>query len=168
MMNKLPKLILSDIDGVWTDGSMYYTEQGEAMKRFNTSDSAGVLFCKKLNIPVGIVTGENHQSVIKRAEKLSLDFVLVGISDKVKTIQKIIDELNIKWADIAYIGDDLNDIKVLKKVGFSATVPSARPYIKKHVQYITSLKGGEGAFRDFVEKILDDNNLLDVILKNFE
>ncbi len=167
-MNKLPKLILSDIDGVWTDGSMYYTKQGDAVKRFHTSDSAGVLFCKKLNIPVGIVTGENHRSVIKRAEKLNLDFVFAGITDKVKTIEKIIDKLNIQWSDVAYIGDDLNDIKVLKRVGFSATVPSARPYIKKHVQYITSLNGGEGAFRDFVEKILDDNNKLNFVLKDFE
>ena len=167
-MNKLPKLILSDIDGVWTDGSMYYTEAGDAMKRFHTYDSAGVLFCKLLEIPVGIVTGENHQSVAQRAKKLGLDYVLLEIKNKVIAIEKIMDELKIQWKDVAYIGDDINDLKVLKKVGFSASVPTAPDYIKSQVDYITKLNGGEGAFRDFVEYILKQNDKMDFVLDMLE
>ncbi len=163
-MNKLPKLILSDIDGVWTDGSMYYTDEGDKMKRFHTYDSAGVLFCKISGIPVGIISGENHPSIILRARKLGTDYVLTGIKNKTEAIGNILKELGISWDDLAYIGDDINDLDVLKRAGLAATVPNAPDYIKKYVHYITQKKGGEGAFRDFVEYILTENNLLEEVL----
>ncbi|GAB4252500.1 MAG: HAD-IIIA family hydrolase [Vicingaceae bacterium] len=160
----LPKLILTDIDGVWTDGGMYYSEEGMEFKKFNTYDSAGVLFCKLLKIPVGIVTGEKSVAVLNRAKKLKTDYVFTGVKNKKSVINDLINELNINWKEVAYLGDDLNDIEVLKKVGFSGVVSSAPDYIKKYANYITTKKGGEGAFREFVEYILIHNNKLEEVL----
>ncbi len=167
----LPKLIITDIDGVWTDGSMYYDQMGNELKRFNTADSAGVLFAKHNKIPVVIITGENTEIVTRRAKKLNIDYLFQGVSDKVKVLSELIKELNMKYADCAYIGDDINDYLILKKVGYSAAPSNAPEYIKSIVSYVTKKKGGEGAFRDFVEHLLRKEALLestlnDIIYKN--
>ncbi len=167
-MNKLPKLILSDIDGVWTDGGMYYSDNGVELKKFHTYDSAGVLFCKMLKIPVGIITGENINVVQKRANKLGMDYCFLGAKNKPAIIEKVLKELKISWEDVAYLGDDLNDIGMLKKVGFAGVVSSAPEYIKRYADYVTEKKGGEGAFREFVEVILKNNRLLDKIIERIE
>ena len=151
---KLPKLILTDIDGVWTDGGMYYDQTGNEWKKFNTSDSAGILFCKKLNIPVGIITGENTEIVRRRAEKLKIEFLYQGISNKLEVANKLCGELKINLSDVAYIGDDLGDIELLKVVGFSCAPNNAPSYIKDFVHFVTCKNGGDGAFREFVEYIL--------------
>jgi 3-deoxy-D-manno-octulosonate 8-phosphate phosphatase (KDO 8-P phosphatase) len=155
----IPKLILTDIDGVWTDGGMYYDEFGNEFKKFHTYDSAGVLFCKVLKIPVGIITGEKVNSVKKRAEKLKVDYLFSGIKEKVQVIENLIKELNIQWEEVAYLGDDINDYSLLKKVGISACPSSAPKYIKKIVDWQLEKKGGEGVFREFVEKILSSNRI---------
>ncbi|MDF1672099.1 MAG: HAD hydrolase family protein [Vicingaceae bacterium] len=163
-MKNLPKLIITDIDGVWTDGGMFYSTSGEELKKFNTSDSAGVLFCKLLNIPVCIITGENIEIVKRRAEKLKIDYLFMGISDKVKTAEKLILELGIDWEDVAFLGDDINDMELLQKVGTAGVVDNAPQYIKKLATILTVKKGGEGAFREFVESILTKNNKMEEVL----
>ncbi|NWJ51792.1 MAG: HAD-IIIA family hydrolase [Bacteroidetes bacterium] len=151
-----PKLVLTDIDGVWTDGGMYYDQTGNEWKKFHTYDSAGVFFCHKLNIPVGIITGETTQIVKRRAAKLKIDFVFQGIQDKVEKAKDLCHDLGITLADVAYIGDDINDIELLKLVGFSAAPSSAPDYIKNLVQYVTKKKGGEGAFREMIEYLMKE------------
>ncbi|MES2837153.1 MAG: HAD-IIIA family hydrolase [Bacteroidota bacterium] len=155
-MSALPKLVITDIDGVWTDGGMYYDQTGNEWKKFNTSDSAGVLFCKKLNIPVAIITGEETEIVSRRAKKLKIDYLFQGISDKLTVAKKLCQELNITLNDVAYIGDDLNDIELLDAVGIAASPNNAPDYIKSRVNFVTKKSGGEGAFREFVETILVD------------
>ena len=155
----IPKLVLTDIDGVWTDGGMYYDQTGNEWKKFNTYDSAGVLFCHKLNIPVGIVTGENTKIVNYRAEKLKIEYLFQGVSDKLDVALKLTTELNIHLKDVAYIGDDIGDIELIKNVGISGAPSSAPEYIKKYVNIVTHKKGGEGSFREFIERIIDVNNL---------
>ena len=150
-----PKLILTDIDGVWTDGGMYYDNFGNELKKFHTYDSAGVLFCKKLNVPVGIITGESTEIVAKRAEKLKVDHLYQGVENKLVVAKDLCNKYNIDLNDIAYIGDDLNDISLLKSVGFSACPSSAPNYIKKIVHTVLHKNGGEGVFREFVEQLLD-------------
>tara|TARA_B110001452_G_C15204771_1_gene417945 strand:+ start:1084 stop:1593 length:510 start_codon:yes stop_codon:yes gene_type:complete len=168
-MKNLPKLVLTDIDGVWTDGGMYYDQNGNEWKKFNTSDSAGVLFLKKLNIPVGIITGENTEIVKKRSEKLNIDFLFQGVKDKLSVANQLCIELNVDIKDVAYIGDDLNDIKLLERVGFSCAPNNSPTYIKKNVDFVTSKKGGSGAFREFVEKMIGLDAILDIIdIKNFK
>ncbi len=153
----LPKLILTDIDGVWTDGGMYYDQTGNEWKKFNTSDSAGVLFARKLKILVGIITGERTEIVKRRAEKLKIDILHQGVSVKLTVAQTICEELNIGLSDVAYIGDDIGDLGLLKNAGISSAPANAPEYIKKHVDYVTKKSGGEGAFREFVEWIIESN-----------
>lgn len=151
---KIPKLVLTDIDGVWTDGGMYYDQTGNEWKKFNTSDSAGVLFCRSAAIPVGIITGEDTEIVKRRAEKLKISILYQGIQDKLTVAKQICDELQITLDDVAYIGDDLGDIALLEAAGISAAPNNAPDYIKKRVDFVTLKSGGEGAFREFVETVL--------------
>ena len=163
----LPKLIITDIDGVWTDGGMYYDQTGNELKKFNTADSAGVLFCKLKKIPIAIITGEDTLIVKRRAEKLKIDFLIQGSKNKLIDAQKICDSLKITLNEVAFIGDDINDLELLLKVGFSASPSNAPDYIKKNVKLITKKKGGEGAFREFVEDILEVNKSFHTFYKEF-
>ncbi len=148
-----PKLILTDIDGVWTDGGMYYDQFGNEWKRFSTYDGAGVTIAHAHGIPVGIITGENTKIVERRAEKLKVDFLYQGVTDKLSIAEKLCKELDIKLSDVAYIGDDLADIPLLKSVGYSGAPDNAIKQVKEIVDFQSNIKGGEGAFRDFVETL---------------
>ena len=154
---RIPKLILTDIDGVWTDGGMYYDQTGNEWKKFHTYDSAGVLLAHKFNIPVGIITGENTEIVSRRAKKLGVDFLYQGIKNKLGNVRHLVTELNLKMEDVAYIGDDINDIEVLRDVGFSGVPMNAMSYVKAFATVPLEKKGGEGVFREFVEKLLIDD-----------
>ena len=151
---KKPKLILTDIDGVWTDGGMYYDQTGNEWKKFHTYDSAGVLFAHQNEIPVGIITSEDTEIVARRAAKLKIDYLFQGVNNKLEVAENLCKELNISLDEVAYIGDDLGDIELLKNVGISATPNSAPEYVKKYSQMVMTKNGGEGVFREFVEKIL--------------
>lgn len=165
MATTLPKLIITDIDGVWTDGGMYYDQTGNEWKKFNTSDSAGVLFCKKLKIPIAIITGEDTEIVKRRAEKLKIEYLYQGISDKLSVAKKLCKELNISLNEVAYIGDDLGDMELLKNVGFACSPNNAPDYVKKIVHHVTKRNGGEGAFREFVERIIGKTRLNNLLIK---
>ena len=146
------KLVLTDIDGVWTDGSMYYDQKENELKRFHTYDSAGVLWCKRAGVKVGILTGEDTNIVARRAEKLKVDYLFQGAKDKVAIANELCADLGITLNQVAYLGDDLNDIHLLDRAGLTACPSSAPEYIKKRVQVVLRSKGGEGAFREFVEE----------------
>lgn len=163
-MKQLPKLVITDIDGVWTDGGMYYDQTGNEWKKFNTSDSAGIIFCHKLNIPVAIITGEKTEIVQRRADKLKVDYLYQGVTNKVDVAKELCEKLNIDFTEVAYIGDDINDLGLLKKVGISGAPSNASDYVKNIVNIVTNKKGGDGAFREFIEIIIGDR-LID-ILKN--
>ena len=167
MNKKLPKLILTDIDGVWTDGGMYYDQEGMELKKFHTYDSAGVLFAHHLGIPVGILTGEDTNIVKRRADKLKVDYLYLGCKNKVAIAENLCSRLGITLSDVAYIGDDLNDIALLKRVGW-AGVPSSSPkYVKALANVSLSKKGGEGVFREFVETILSEELIYPIIEEVF-
>lgn len=163
----LPKLVITDIDGVWTDGGMYYTADGDVMKRFSVKDGWGVIFLRELGIPVAIMTGENSPVVQKRAEKLKIDRCYLHVGNKLAKAKEVCEELGITLADVAFIGDDLNDIHLLRAVGFSASPSNTPDYVKREVDYVTQAHGGFGAFREFVEKILADNGILEEVVKRF-
>lgn len=167
----LPKLILTDIDGVWTDGGMYYDNTGNEFKKYNTSDSAGVLFCRLLNISVGIITGEENIIVKNRAKKLGIDLLFMGIKNKLQVVEGLCSKLNISMSEIAYIGDDINDIQVLKAVGISACPANAPEYVKKHCNLVLTKEGGDGVFREFVENIIGNEHLekaLDIYFESLD
>lgn len=161
----LPKLILTDIDGVWTDGGMYYDATNVELKKFNTYDSAGVLFAHYLHIPVGIITGENTQIVQRRAAKLRVDYCYLGVKDKLTIVKTLCEKLSITLAQVAYIGDDLNDMEVLSKVGFAGVPTSAPEYVKKLANVPLTKRGGDGVFREFVERIIGEEQLHEIITK---
>lgn len=160
-MNKSIKLVITDIDGVWTDGGMYYAAEGDVMKRFSVKDGWGVAFLRRAGIPVAIMTGENTPIVKRRAEKLNVDYCFLGVKDKVAQAETLCAELGVSLDETAYIGDDLNDLPLLRRVGFSASPVNTPDYVKREVDYVTATPGGYGAFREFVEKLLADAGKLE-------
>ncbi len=166
---EIPKLVITDIDGVWTDGGMFYDKTNQEFKKFNTSDSVGVLFLKYLEIPLVIITGENTNIVQRRAEKLKIDQVHLGVSNKLELAKSICKNLNITLNEVAFIGDDINDIELLSKVGFSAVPNNSPSYIKNIVDLVLKTNGGDGAFREFVEHLVNKFSSIDnMLLKYFE
>jgi len=146
------KLVLTDIDGVWTDGGMYYDETGNEFKKFHTYDSAGVLWCRHLGIKIGILTGEETDMVQRRADKLKVDYLFQNTKNKLAIAKDLCKELNIDLSQIAYCGDDLNDMEIISAVGFSACPSSAPKYVQSICDVVLAKKGGEGAFREFIEE----------------
>ncbi len=151
------KLIGTDIDGVWTDAKMYYTEKGDYMKAFSTYDGMAVQLLRENNIPIAILTSENSKIVKMRAKKLGIKNVYIDEKEKLKRMQYLCKKMDIEMNQVAYIGDDLNDLDLLNSVGISAC-PSNSPIINNFSpNIITNRKGGEGAFREFVDIILNLN-----------
>ena len=139
---------------------------GNELKKFNTSDSVGVFFCKKMNIPIAIITGEDTDIVQNRSDKLDIDYLYMGVRDKVKVAIELCQKLNISLQDVAFIGDDINDYNLLKLVGFSSCPNNASDYIHAIINFSTKKNGGDGAFREFIEKILTINNIKIIDLIN--
>ena len=150
------KLVATDIDGVWTDAKMHYTEEGDYIKSFSTYDGMGVQLLRENNIETVIITSENSNIVLQRAKKLKIKNVTIGEKNKLERIKKICSDKKIDLSEVAYIGDDINDIEVLKAVGFSALASNSPIKEKIRVDYITKRKGGDGAFREFVDLILEE------------
>jgi 3-deoxy-D-manno-octulosonate 8-phosphate phosphatase (KDO 8-P phosphatase) len=149
------KLLLTDCDGVLTDGGVYYGENGEVLKKFNIRDGMGVERLRNLaNVETGIITGEVSPSVQKRAEKLKITELHLGIKDKPAILLEILKRKNLQPDEIAYIGDDVNDIEIMKMVGLTACPADAMIFNKNIANYICENKGGEGAFREFAELII--------------
>ena len=162
------KLVLTDIDGVWTDGGMYYDNKDNEWKKFNTTDSAGILFLRKLGIPVGIITGEDTEIVRRRAEKLKVEHLFMGVQDKLKVARELCAKLGIDITrEVAYIGDDINDIPLLEKVRISATPANAPEYVKPYAKWNLKKNGGEGVFREFAERILQESGDLNNVIKSY-
>ena len=157
IFNKKIKLFAMDVDGVLTDGGMYYSEKGERLKKFNTIDGMGIELLRKNNIIPVIITKEDSKIVLKRAEKLKIKEVYIGVENKLKIIKGLAKKYNINFDNIAYIGDDINDIQLLQSVGMPACPANAVPEVK-YIANIIHLqkKGGEGAVREFINILLED------------
>ena len=161
------KLVFTDIDGVWTDGGMYYDTTGNEWKRFNTADSAGVMLLRQAGIQTGIITGEQTEIVSARAKKLQISILEMGAKNKLAIARKLGQKLDVQLEQMAYVGDDVNDIDLLKAVAFSATPASAPEYVKMHADHILKKSGGEGAFREFAEMLLTDLGLFEKALEKW-
>lgn len=148
------KLVATDIDGVWTNAKMYYTENGEFIKSFSTYDGMATSLLINEKIDVAILTSENSEIVKSRAKKLGIKYVYINEKEKLFRIKYLCNRLNISMDEVAYIGDDINDLEVLAQVGISA-MPCSSPILEKvNPDYITKRKGGDGAFREFVDLII--------------
>lgn len=149
------KCVLTDSDGVLTDGGMYYSENGDELKKFNTKDGMGFKLLNEAGIITGIITGEDIDLVRRRAKKMKVDEVYLGIQDKMKILDEICSKYDLNYDEIAYIGDDINDLEVIKTVGLGCTVHDGMDCVKDIAKVITKAKGGQGALREIVEMILD-------------
>ena len=148
------RLVLTDSDGCLTDGGMYYGENGDAMKKFNAKDGMGIRLLREAGILTGIVTGENVPSVRYRAEKLHMEEVHLGIGDKLAVVKEICSRRGIDLSEVAYVGDDVNDLEVLRAVGLPCSVPNAEEEALKAASFVSRRPGGMGAIRDVAEFIL--------------
>jgi 3-deoxy-D-manno-octulosonate 8-phosphate phosphatase (KDO 8-P phosphatase) len=151
------KLVLADCDGVLTDTGVYFGESGEIMNRFSIRDGMGTQRLRVAGIETGYISGEVSPGLRKRAEKLKLLHLYLGIDDKLATLKGILTSSGLTLQNIAYIGDDVNDLEVLKEIGsagLTAAPADGMPVVKRSVHYICKMRGGNGAFRDFAEWIL--------------
>lgn len=148
------KLLLTDVDGVLTDGGMYYTEEGLVMKKFNVKDGMGVYLLQQKGIETGIISTDNSPILKARGKRLKLSICYDSILDKKAKLDEICKERNLSYDEVAFIGDDVNDCEILNKVGFSAAPSDAVDAVISIVDYVCSKKGGEGAFREIAELIL--------------
>lgn len=152
------RLVITDNDGVLTDSGVYYSAKGEELKRFSIRDGMGVERLRKLaGIETVIVTGEQSGSVKARAEKLSIKEYYLGVKNKLEVLDKILKKNKISAENIAYIGDDVNDLDLMMKVGFKASPADGTKFIKNIVDYICENRSGNGAFREFAELIIAFN-----------
>ncbi len=146
------KLFLSDVDGVLTDGGMYYTESGDEFKKFQVQDGMGFVLLHEKGIQTGLITAEDRQLNQRRVDKLKLNHYYPGEKDKLTRVKKICADLKINLSDVSFIGDDINDLEILSHVGFRACPANARPQIKAIPGIkIMKSKGGEGAVRDWMD-----------------
>lgn len=151
------KLLILDVDGVLTDGKISYSSAGAEIKNFNVKDGLGIKMMQAANIYIAIISGRHSEVTTLRANELGIDIVYQGIRNKCEIFDKIINDLDIIPAETAFIGDDYNDIALLKKVGYSATVKDGAEIVKHHVDTVIPLNGGNGAVRFFIELILKRN-----------
>jgi 3-deoxy-D-manno-octulosonate 8-phosphate phosphatase (KDO 8-P phosphatase) len=150
------KLLLTDNDGVLTDAGVYYSQSGEELKRFSIRDGLGVARLREIvQIDTGIITGEKSVSVLRRAEKLKILEIHLGVENKKETLLSILERKNLTLGEIAFIGDDVNDLEVIEMVGLSACPADAIPQVLKKVDYVCINPGGHGAFREFAELIIE-------------
>jgi 3-deoxy-D-manno-octulosonate 8-phosphate phosphatase (KDO 8-P phosphatase) len=153
LLKKIRALVL-DVDGVLTDGGMYYGPAGEGLKRFNVKDGLGLRMIGEAGIEVALISGENSEILKRRAEKLRIDNVFVGVEDKLQTMKDFLSPRNIGLDEVAYVGDDLNDLSALQAVALPIAVSDAVPRVRKAVKWITSRRGGDGAVREVCDLLL--------------
>ena len=151
------KLFVSDVDGVLTDGSMYYSENGDELKRFSTYDGMAFSILKKLGIMTAIVTSENTKIVANRCAKMKIDFVYQGLygAEKLNAVKEICKEHNILLSEVSYIGDDLNCTEILNSVGYRACPANAVKEIKSIKDILVlNYKGGDGVVREYLDFLI--------------
>lgn len=162
------KLILTDVDGILTDGKVnfFVAPDGkiEEFKSFNTQDGIAAMLCHSAGIKLGIITGRRHATTVERAKNLGFSYMYQGFLTKMGPLQDVLKKENLTPEEVCYIGDDITDLPLLLKVGFAATVPNALDVVKQNVHYITRRVGGDGACREIVDFILSAQGKLEPIL----
>ena len=145
------KLLALDVDGVLTDGGLYYTESGEELKRFNIKDGQGLKLLMQSGIEVAIITAKSSLSTLHRAKDLGIIHTFLGIEDKLSTLKKLCEKLGLSLSQVAYAGDDVNDLAVMQAVGCPLTVADAISENQTCALYVTKLAGGQGAVREICD-----------------
>ena len=147
-------MVLMDVDGILTDGRLYYTEEGERLKVFSVHDGLGIKLLQRAGILTGVLSGRESSALERRLRELGLDEILMGRAEKGEVLEHLTRRRSISEEEIAFIGDDLVDVPVLKRVGFPVTVASAPPEVRRVCVYVTLREGGNGALRELADLIL--------------
>jgi 3-deoxy-D-manno-octulosonate 8-phosphate phosphatase (KDO 8-P phosphatase) len=161
------KLIVLDVDGVLTDGKLYIGSDGEEYKAFNTQDGMGISLARYTGIKTAIITGRKSYAVTKRANELRIDYLYQGIHDKIDVLWEIKDDLGIDLEQICYIGDDINDLPIMKEVGLPCAPNNAVPIVKKIAKYVANENGGEGAVRGIIDQILSVQENYQLLIEDY-
>jgi len=160
------KLVLLDVDGTLTDGGIYRGNNGEELKRFNVKDGYAIVNAQKLGIEFGIITGRKSELVEIRSNELKIKYLYQGISEKTVILEEIMQKTGLKKEEIAYMGDDLNDILIMKQSGLTGAPKDAADEVIQIVDFVSGKNGGSGAVREFVEYILKKDGKWETSLKN--
>jgi 3-deoxy-D-manno-octulosonate 8-phosphate phosphatase (KDO 8-P phosphatase) len=158
------RLIAFDVDGILTDGGLYLTDSGEEFKRFNSLDGHGLKMLKASGVELAIITGRTSRCVELRARNLGITRLYQGVDDKWGAMQALLAELKLAPEAAAYMGDDVVDLPVMRRVGFSVTVPNSPQAVRDHAHYLTQREGGHGAVRETCELIMSAQGTLDAQL----
>lgn len=161
------EMLVLDVDGVMTNGHVYFSAQGDELKAFNILDGQGIKMLQNNGVSVAIITGRTSPLTARRARDLGIEQILQGREDKKVALLELIEDSGIGLDKISYLGDDLPDLSAIMSVGLGMTVPNAAPIIKKHAKYCTQTPGGSGAVREAAELILSAKGLLDDIHKRY-
>lgn len=163
------KAILTDVDGILTDGKVNFFVRDDGkideFKSFNAQDGIAVLLCRSAQIVCGIITGRRHPTTVERAKNLGFKYMYQGFLTKIGPLNDILEKEHLTAEEVAYIGDDVTDIPLLKEVGFAATVPNAVDCVKPYAHYITKRVGGDGAYREVIDFILNARGKLKPMLE---
>ena len=166
------KAVLTDVDGILTDGKVNFFVRDDGkideFKSFNTQDGIAVMLCHSSQIICGIITGRRHPTTVERAKNLGFKYMYQGFLTKIGPLNDILEKEHLQADEVAYVGDDITDIPLLKEVGLAVTVPNALDCVKKHAHYITKRVGGDGAYREMIDFILDAQGKLQPLLEQVE
>ena len=155
------KLAIFDVDGVLTDGRLYFLEDGSEFKTFNTLDGQGIKMLIASGVTTAIISGRKTPVVERRAKNLGIAHLYQGREDKLVVLDQLLSELNLTYEEVAYLGDDLPDLPVIRRVGLGMAVANAAAFVRQHAHGVTRARGGEGAAREFCELILEAQNNLE-------
>jgi 3-deoxy-D-manno-octulosonate 8-phosphate phosphatase (KDO 8-P phosphatase) len=164
---KRVRLAIFDVDGVLTDGTLYLTDGGEEIKAFNSLDGHGMKMLRESGVQLAIITGRTSRSVELRAKNLGIELVFQGVADKAVALATLLQQSALEAAAIAYMGDDVVDLPVLRRCGLALTVPAAPLLVKQHADYVTQAHGGHGAAREVCELIMQAQGTLEPALAAF-
>lgn len=149
------KLLLLDVDGVLTDGSITYTHSGDELKTFHCRDGFGMNMLQKIGVEIGLITARQSEAVKRRAHDLKLTHVFQGTRHKLEVLNSLVNDLNLSLPEVAFMGDDWLDLPVLKQVGLAATVADGMPELRPLVHFVAQHPGGRGAVRDLCDLIIE-------------
>lgn len=161
---KTVKLMIFDVDGVMTDGGLYFSDSGEEMKAFNSLDGHGMKMLQNSGVKLAIITGRTSRLLEHRTRNLGIDFVYQGAHDKLASFQALIAKVGVTAEECGYMGDDVIDLPVMRRVAFAASVPAAPELVQQHAHYVTGRQGGHGAVREVCELIMESQGTLDAAL----
>lgn len=161
------RLLILDVDGILTNGTLYYGPDGLELKGFNIYDGLGIKLLQKTGITVAVISAKKSDALIRRLKEINIQHAYLAQEEKISAYEELKQTLKLNDDEIAYMGDDLPDLPVLRRVGFSICVPKAPAVIQEHVDFITKKKGGKGAVRELAEFLMKSQGTYETVIQSY-